>query len=161
PHIEELRTRQIKNFLTVTVLSLGVPMLTMGDEVRRTQRGNNNAYCQDNEVSWFDWSLVRRHADLLRFVRLLLARRVLRDVEPERRRISLAQLIREREKEWHGVALHKPDWSWSSHSVALGTGLRREGLCGHLIFNAYWEPLEFELPATSGSGWSRWIDTAL
>jgi glycogen operon protein len=162
PHIEELRTRQIKNFLTVTILSLGVPMITMGDEVRRTQRGNNNAYCQDNEVSWFDWSLVSRHADLLRFVRLLVARRVLRDLDPERRRISLAQLIQEREKEWHGVALHRPDWGWASHSLALSTELRREGLRAYLIFNAYWEPLEFEVPPVSGgSGWGRWIDTAL
>ena len=58
----------MKNFLTVTLLSLGVPMILMGDEVRRTQRGNNNAYCQDNEISWFDWTLVEKHADVHRFV---------------------------------------------------------------------------------------------
>ena len=58
PAVEKLRNRQVKNFLTVTMLSLGVPMILMGDEVRRTQRGNNNAYCQDNETSWFDWTLV-------------------------------------------------------------------------------------------------------
>src|SRR5262249_16339434 len=63
PAIERLRNRQVKNFLTVTVLSLGVPMLLMGDEVRRTQLGNNNAYCHDNETNWFDWSLVSKHAD--------------------------------------------------------------------------------------------------
>ena len=56
PEIERLRTRQVKNFLTVTMLSLGLPMFLMGDEVRRTQDGNNNAYCQDNEANWFDWS---------------------------------------------------------------------------------------------------------
>ena len=59
PAIEKLRERQIKNLLAVTLLSLGVPMLLMGDEARRSQRGNNNAYCQDNETSWFDWNLVR------------------------------------------------------------------------------------------------------
>ena len=81
PAVETLRNRQIKNFLTVTLLSLGVPMLLMGDEVRRTQRGNNNAYCQDNETSWFDWTLLEQHADVHRFVTLLNARRVLADVE--------------------------------------------------------------------------------
>jgi glycogen operon protein len=69
--IEKLRERQIKNLLTVTLLSLGVPMLLMGDEARRSQRGNNNAYCQDNETSWFDWNLVRQHAGAHRFLGLL------------------------------------------------------------------------------------------
>jgi isoamylase len=57
--VENRRNRQVKNFLTCTMFSLGMPMIVMGDEVRRTQRGNNNAYCQDNETSWFDWSLIR------------------------------------------------------------------------------------------------------
>ena len=73
PAIERLRNRQVKNFLTVTLLSLGMPMILMGDEVRRTQFGNNNAYCQDNEISWFDWTLVEKHADVHRFVTLLNA----------------------------------------------------------------------------------------
>ncbi len=71
--VESLRNRQIKNFLTITLVSLGVPMVPMGDEVRRTQRGNNNAYCQDDETSWFDWTLVEKQADLLRCVTLLNA----------------------------------------------------------------------------------------
>src|SRR6516162_6246514 len=57
PEIERLRNRQIKNFLTLTLLANGTPMLLMGDEVRRSQRGNNNAFCQNNEVSWFDWTM--------------------------------------------------------------------------------------------------------
>ncbi len=76
PAIEAIRNRQVKNFLTVTVLSLGVPMIVMGDEVRRSQGGNNNPYSQDNEISWFDWSLLSRHADIHRFLRLLIARRL-------------------------------------------------------------------------------------
>ena len=88
PAVEKLRNRQVKNFLTVTMLSLGVPMILMGDEVRRTQRGNNNAYCQDNETSWFDWTLLEKHADVHRFVSLLIARRLLRDVEHERQRVE-------------------------------------------------------------------------
>ena len=79
----------MKNFLTVTMLSLGMPMILMGDEVRRTQGGNNNAYCQDNETSWFDWTLLEKHADVHRFVSLLNARRLLRDVEHEQQRVTL------------------------------------------------------------------------
>ena len=164
PAVETLRTRQVKNFLTVTLLSLGVPVILMGDEVRRTQRGNNNAYCQDNEVSWFDWTLVEKHADVHRFLRLLAGRRLLRDVEHERKRISLNQMLRKARISWHGVRLHQPDWSDHSHSVAFSADILGENLLLHLILNAYWEPLEFELPrASEGSGdtWCRWIDTAL
>jgi isoamylase len=60
--IEELRNRQIKNFLVLLLFSIGTPMLQMGDEVRRSQQGNNNAYCQDGPISWFDWNLVDQHA---------------------------------------------------------------------------------------------------
>jgi glycogen operon protein len=163
PEIERLRNRQIKNFLTVTMLSAGVPMFVMGDEVRRTQRGNNNAYCQDNNTSWFDWKLLSKHADVLRFVKLLIDRRVLRDVEHERRRVSLSQVLREANYAWHGVKLNQPDWSTFSHSVAIGGELKREGILAHIILNAFWEPLEFELPVFKDGtvNWSRWIDTAL
>jgi isoamylase len=164
PAVENLRNRQIKNLLTCTLLSLGMPMIAMGDEVRRTQRGNNNAYCQDNETSWFDWTLVSKHADVCRFVRLLIERRLLRDVQPEYQRESLNQLLRESNKGWHGAKLNQPDWSTWSHSVAFSFELKKEEQLLHLILNAYWEPLEFELPfvsGESGSGWRRWIDTAL
>jgi glycogen operon protein len=72
PAVEQLRKRQIKNFFTINLLALGVPMILMGDEVRRTQGGNNNAYCQDNEISWFDWTLLKKHADVHRFVKRLI-----------------------------------------------------------------------------------------
>jgi isoamylase len=162
PAIEKLRNRQIKNFLTITLLSLGVPMIVMGDEMRRTQRGNNNAYCHDNEISWFDWTLLSKHADLHRFVKLLVARRLLRDLEHERQRISLSHWLRDAKKAWHGVKLNRPDWGDHSHSLAFGGELRREGLRFHLILNSYWEPLDFELPVCEGGeAWRRWIDTAL
>jgi glycogen operon protein len=163
PAVETLRNRQVKNLLTVTLLSLGVPMILMGDEVRRTQGGNNNAYCQDDETSWFDWSLVARHTDVHRFVTLLNARRVLRDVEHERQRLSLTELIGRANKAWHGVKLHQPDWGEDSHSLALAAELRQEGLAVYLILNAYWEPLEFELPPVGdgATAWRRWIDTSL
>jgi isoamylase len=164
PAIERLRTRQVKNFLAVTLLSVGLPMILMGDEVRRTQHGNNNAYCQDNETSWLDWTLVAKHADLHRFVRLLNARRLLRDMEHERERLSLNQLIQQANKSWHGVTLDHPDWDDSSHSFAFGVELEKDGVLAHFILNAYWEPLDFELPSVRGGDpnpWRRWIDTAL
>ena len=162
PAIETLRNRQVKNFLAVTLLSLGMPMVSMGDEVRRTQRGNNNAYCQDNEISWFDWALVDRHADVLRFVSLLNAQRVTRSIGHERRRVSLNQMIREATKSWHGVKVGQPDWSEHSHSVAVSAVLSEQETEVYLILNAYWEPLDFELPAAAGPGrpWRRWIDTS-
>lgn len=159
--IERIRNRQVKNFLTINLLSLGTPMLLMGDEVRRTQRGNNNAYCQDNELSWFDWSLLNANADVLRFTKLLNARRVLRSVESEQSRISLRALLERANKAWHGVKLDQADWRDNSHSLALSAELRSEGAQIHLILNAYWEPLEFELPVVKGGSWRRWIDTAL
>ena len=162
--VEKLRNRQVKNFLTATMLSLGMPMIVMGDEVRRTQGGNNNAYCQDNETSWFDWTLVAKHADLHRFATMLIARRLLRPAEPERRHESLSQLLREANKAWHGVKLNQPDWGPHSHSVALTSEVEREMLLFHLIVNAYWEPLDFELPPLDpeyGPFWRRWIDTSL
>jgi isoamylase len=164
PAIERLRNRQVKNFLTVTMLSLGLPMFLMGDEVRRTQSGNNNAYCHDDEANWFNWSLVEKHADVHRFVKLLIARRLLRDTSAERQRMSLTQLIGEGFKGWHGVKLHQPDWSDSSHSISFSAELAREGLLVFAIFNAYWEPLAFELPRVPGENsapWRRWIDTSL
>lgn len=134
----------------------------MGDEARRSQRGNNNAYCQDNDTTWFDWNLLSKHADVLRFVKLLIERRVLRDVAHERQRLSLIQVLREQNPAWHGVKLNQPDWSPFSHSVAIGGELKRERLLAHIIFNAYWEPLEFEIPMLRhGEYWWRWIDTAL
>jgi isoamylase len=159
PAIERLRTRQVKNFLAVTLLSLGMPMISMGDEARRSQSGNNNAYCQDSELSWFDWTLVEKHAEVHRFVTLLNARRLLRDPEHERRRLTLDELLREASKAWHGVRLGQPDWGEHSHSLAF-EGL--DGLRVYLILNAYSEPLEFELPPVGDAGaWCRWIDTAL
>ena len=164
PAIERLRNRQIKNFLTVTMLSLGLPMIVMGDEVRRTQRGNNNAYCQDNPISWFDWSLMEKHADLYRFVRLLIQRRVFERDGSELQHESINQLIREATKAWHGVKRNQPDWSDNSHSVAFSAEVRRQNLFVYWILNAYWEPLDFELPLMdkdSREPLRRWIDTSL
>jgi len=164
PTVEKLRNRQVKNFLTATLLSIGMPMILMGDEVRRTQRGNNNAYCHDSELNWFDWTLLAKHADVHRFVTLLNARRTVRDLQHERQRWSLTELIKQANKAWHGVKLGQPDWSRHSHALAFSGELKHERILFHLIFNAYWEPLEFALPpvcAGNATPWRRWIDTAL
>jgi isoamylase len=162
PAIEKLRNRQVKNFLTVTLLSLGLPMISMGDEVRRTQHGNNNAYCQDNETSWFDWTLMAKHADVLRYVTLLCSQRLLLNAHSGQRYANLSQLLQMAERTWHGVKLGQPDWSFTSHSLALYADARSQNLFLYIIANAYWEPLDFELPAPStGNQWRRWIDTSL
>ena len=164
PVVEKLRNRQVKNFLAVTLLSIGLPMILMGDEVRRTQRGNNNAYCHDDDINWFDWTLITKHADVHRFVTLLNARRLMRDVEHERRRLSLTQLVAQANKAWHGTKLGEPDWSPHSHSIAVSVELKKEGILFYMILNAYWEPLHFELPPVSNGSanpWRRWIDTGL
>jgi isoamylase len=162
PQIEALRNRQVKNFFTVTLLSLGMPMILMGDEMRRTQRGNNNAYCHDGQSNWLDWTLLTTHADVHRFVSLLNARRLLRDQNAERQRISLIDMLQQAKTAWHGVKCLQPDWGPHSHALAFGAEMRRERLELHVIMNAYWEPLTFELPrAVSGEPWRRWIDTSL
>ncbi len=166
--VERLRQRQAKNFAVILLISIGVPMLQMGDEMRRTQRGNNNAYCQDNEVSWLDWVLLDRHRDLHGFIKNLIAQRLrlLGMGDEETFELSLNQLLRRAEIDCHGVRLGRPDWSDDSHSIActVRTRQRQIPLWLHVMFNAYWEALDFELPlapAAAISGWQRWIDTSL
>ena len=163
PEIERLRNRQVKNFLAITLLAVGAPMLLMGDEVRRTQRGNNNAYCQDNEISWFDWSLLEGHPDVHRFAQHLLSFRLRRDALEEEG-LTLNELLRRGQVQWHGVKLNQPDWGDHSHSLACTVKSIKGRFLIHLIFNPYWQALEFEPPPlgeSPASGWHRWIDTFL
>jgi glycogen operon protein len=162
--IERLRMQQTKDFLALTLLSVGTPMLLMGDEVRRTQLGNNNAYCQDNETSWFDWSLCVANADLLRFVRLLIRTHLHFDQGTEGDQITLGDYLSKARIEWHGVEIGKPDWGESSHSLALSLHNFASTQVRYIAINAYWKPLEFELPPVSGGqngGWFRLLDTSL
>ncbi len=164
PDIDALRDRQVKNFLTLTLLAAGTPMLLMGDEVRRTQCGNNNAYCQDAEISWFDWGLLDRHAGMHRFVKELAAFRQRRDIVSEPTAPALNDLLRRARIDWHGVRLGCPDWSDHSHSLAFTLRSLHSRFVLHCMFNAYWEPLAFELPPAPANGAARWrrcIDTAL
>jgi glycogen operon protein len=162
--IERLRNRQVKNFLSINLLALGTPLLLMGDEMRRTQQGNNNAYCQDNEVSWLDWSLLERHGEIHRFLKELIQLRQGQTRVASEMSIPLADFLKRTRMIWHGVKVGEPDWSPQSHSMATtvhGVGGKR---WYHFILNAYWEPLTFELPPPpdrSPGGWLRVLDTFL
>jgi glycogen operon protein len=160
--IEHLRNRQVKNFLALELMSAGTPMLLMGDEVRHTQLGNNNAYCQDSELSWLDWSRLERHADIHRFVKMLIGYRRRRDCSPRGDRLSLNDLLSRALIDWHGVQVRRPDWSEHSHSLAVTFRRPNARYTLHAMLNAYWEPLVFQLPpAPNGRAWKRCIDTAV
>ncbi len=160
--VERLRSRQVRNLLALTVLSMGVPMLLMGDEVRRTQGGNNNAYCHDDATSWFDWADLERHGDVLAYTRsLIAARRHLQALLGDPGELSLTGMLEQARVELSGVRLGRPDLGPESRSLALT--LRGDHLAVHLMCNAWWEPLDFELPPVGEgeSGWRRFLDTSI
>jgi isoamylase len=163
PAIEKLRTRQIKNFLALTLLSVGTPMLLAGDEMRHSQQGNNNAYCRDDELYSFDWTLLERHGEIHRFIKQMIAFRLNRELPTQRFDMTLQELLRKRPVQWHGVRLNSPDWSQRSHSLAATSALLWDQFLLHIIVNAYWEPLKFELPPLTEAyePWRRCIDTFL
>lgn len=162
PKIDALRRRQIKNFAAILLLSQGVPMLLAGDEVRRTQKGNNNAYCQDNEISWFDWNLVEKNADLFKFFKLTIAFR--KRHRCLRRRNFFKGEVNERgltDISWHGCQLFCPGWHDSYSRTLTFTLGGFEGEADiHVILNMYWESLNFELFPLEDRSWYRVIDTA-
>jgi len=163
PGVERLRNRQVKNLLALTLLSFGTPMLLMGDEMRRTQQGNNNAYCQDNEISWLDWRLLERHGDLRRFVKQLVGYRLRRDLSGDDPALTLNQLLSQARVHWHGVRLNEPDWGEQSHSIAATLESLSGKITHHLILNSHWDGLDFELPQpmVGEGGWRRLMDTGL
>jgi glycogen operon protein len=158
PSIERLRRRQIRNFMTILLLSRGVPMLLAGDEVRRTQGGNNNAYNQNNGTSWFDWTLVDTNADLLRFVQRMIAFRL---AHPALTRPTFyTGAANDRgipDIVWHGTRLHSPGFD-DPDGRALACTIAGVNGTGdlHVMMNMFWDPLDFELP--SGT-WRVAIDT--
>jgi isoamylase len=168
----DLRLRQAKNLLTTLLLSQGVPMLLAGDEFLRTQKGNNNAWCQDNDLSWVDWTLTKSHADFHRFVTMLIA---LRKRHPALRR---RQFFRGRGLDnnlppdiiWHGVVPELPDFSPFSRTLAFALdGSQIDRGTEHppdrdfyVVCNAWINAVEFRIPRSPcGRPWRRAIDTAL
>jgi isoamylase len=160
PKVEQLRLQQIKNFFTIQLISRGTPMLLMGDEIRRTQNGNNNAYCQDNEITWMNWDHVKGNGELIRFVRGLI--RLNRDHFLYQANLPNSSGMDSRQLTWHGTDLNKPDFSYDSHSLVFSLSDETGAEKLHVILNAYWEALEFELPTLAGGKrWHRAVDTAL
>ncbi len=162
--VEMLRMRQMKNFASLLMLSRGVPMILAGDEFGRTQKGNNNAYCQDNEISWLNWRLAENHADLLRFFKHLIA---FRKRHPSLRNhcAEYDDIMIEFPVNWHGVKPHCPDWSGPSRSLAVQitepmVENPHEHVDIYIIASSYWANLTFELPPIPGRTWHRIIDTS-
>ena len=122
-----MRNRQVKNFLTVLMMAAGTPMLLMGDEIRRSQGGNNNAYCADDEANWLDWRLLERHAGLHRFVKRLTALRLRPEIVDESTRLSLNQLL-----QWatHRMARRRHSAAPTGATVRIRWRSRREPRTG-------------------------------
>ena len=162
PSLESLREQQIKNFAALLLLSRGVPMLLAGDECRRTQGGNNNAYCQDNEVSWFDWSLTEKHADLVRFFSQMIGfRKRFPTLRHDAFYTGAMGPRGLRDVTWHGVRLEEPGWDDPMCSVLSFTvAAFADEADLHVILNMYDLGLDFELPRLERRRWARAIDTA-
>ncbi|MBB5626927.1 glycogen debranching protein [Sphaerisporangium krabiense] len=151
PEVLALRARQMRNVFMILLASQGVPMILAGDEVGRTQQGNNNAYCHDGPLTWFDWRLVERNADLLRFVRRAIA---FRQAHPVLRRGPASEVS------WHGVRAWTADWSEHCRLIAgmFGTGADD---CVYVAANSHWEGHLLELPEPpQGTAWHLFADTA-
>jgi glycogen operon protein len=164
PSVLSLRLRQAKNFLAILMLSRGVPMLLAGDELLRTQRGNNNAYCQDNAISWFDWTLVDSNRDMLRYTRELIALRR-RHPSLTANRFFDGQTVPGRaipDISWHGAKVGEPPWHDSQARLLAFTvaGLTDEEEDLHVILNMSEQAVDAALPIIHGRHWHRALDTA-
>ena len=177
PAIQQLRDRQKRNFFATLLLSQGVPMICGGDEIGRTQGGNNNAYCQDNDISWFDWNLTKPQLELLEFVKQLIS---IKKEHPvfHRRRFFQGKQIKDSEVKdiaWFGSdGKEMTEEDWDKGLLTLGIRLAGDAIeemdeLGNpiiddsflLLLNAYHEPVTFTLPAhKKGVAWEWVFDTA-
>jgi isoamylase len=167
PAVLSIRRRQVRNLLATLMISQGVPMIMGGDEFLRTQQGNNNAWCQDNAISWVDWSFRERNADFFRFVQMMI---VLRRAHPVLRRRTFFSGERGGQPPeilWHGVDPAKPDFGHDSHALAFALDGRRSDRADvvdrdlYVAMNAFTQPLDFKIPASpSGRPWRRAVDTS-
>ena len=129
--INKLRLRQVKNAISILMLSQGVPMIYSGDELGKTQYGNNNAYCQDNYISWIDWSLLEKNAEIFEHFQKMIA---------FRKKYIQGEL----DVSWHGVEAWRPDFSYDSRAVAMM--IKKEECCVYAAMNMHWEQHHFDLP---------------
>ncbi len=170
PDIIALRKQLVKTALAVLMLSRGVPMILMGDEIGRTKNGNNNTYCQDNELNWLDWSLLETNDDLFRFSKNIIAFRNAHPVLRYHEHFHNADLVGSGcvDISWHGTQAWKADWSGTSRAIAFM-------LCGkhakggtvnddriYVAINTYWDALDFELPTPpKGAKWHVAVNTSM
>jgi len=170
PVIEKLRKQQIKNFLTTLLLSQGTPMLLGGDEFRRTQKGNNNAYCQNNEISWYNWSFIEKHQDIFRFCKILIA---LRKKHPVFRRTRFFTGIDKNHNQvpdihWFDEQARQHDWNEKSTLLTclmdgsyLETGAEFDDNDVCIMLNTDSKAHRFRIPRVpQGKKWFRSIDTS-
>lgn len=165
PNILALRRKQVKNVFAILLLSQGVPMLLAGDELLNSQHGNNNCYCQDNELSWIDWNMTQQNADILRFVQLMIA---LRKRHPAimRRRFLTGKIVTGRdiaEIQWHGVEINKPLWDDLEAKILAFTlaGIESDEPDLHVAMNMSDQQVIIKLPVIAGRSWRLALDTSL
>lgn len=169
PEINALRRRQMKNAFALLMVSQGVPMILMGDEVGRTQHGNNNTYCHDNELNWFDWWQVEENNELLRFAQHIVAFRHAHPVLRGRDHLRFCDYVGSGlpDISWHGTQAWRPDWSGASRVLALllcgkhakGGAVADDDL--YVAINSHCDALEFELPALpAGRQWRLTANTS-
>jgi isoamylase len=163
PLILSLRRRQAKNFIGILLLSQGVPMLLAGDEVLRSQRGNNNAYCHDNELGWFDWALTEQNKDMFRFIKEMIAFRK-RHACLRRRRFLRGERQPGRhfpEVTWHGAKINEPPWQDASGQILAFTlsGVAEGEEDIHVVLNMADRAVQAELPPVPDSTWFKAVDT--
>ena len=167
PGINALRRRQIKNAVTLLMLSQGVPMLLMGDEFGRTQRGNNNAYCHDNEITWVDWQLLERNAELFRYAREVIAFRHAHPVLRRREPFAHADVAASGYPDisFHGTEAWVPDRDGTSRILAWMLCGKHARVADDFIYvaaNAYWDTLVFAPPLLpAGIAWHVFANTSM
>lgn len=162
--IINFRKKRVKNFLATLLVSNGVPMILSGDEVGKSQNGNNNVYCQDNELAWFDWELTENNKDLLRFTQLMINFR--KQNESLRRDDFYKGELNSRgipDISWHGCSVNSPGWDDPNAKVlAFTIGSFTENQPDiQVMINMHYTPLEFELPKIGKTKWYRFVDTSL
>lgn len=171
PVLEGIRKRQIKNFMATLMISLGTPMILGGDEIGRTQNGNNNAYCQDNEISWFDWSLLETNKELFRFAKEMIAFRLRHPgfMRPEFYTGHEGAYNATPDINWYTEKGLTPDWDKIGYTLALQVNGRQadvtrdKDVCDfYIMFNAGLDVVNFSIPAPAGRrNWFRAVDTSL
>lgn len=154
PEVIALRERQMRNFHVALMVSLGVPMIHMGDEYGHSKKGNNNTWCQDNPLSWFQWEEAARNASYFRFFRLMI------DFRKQHKAFQSASFLTQEDIEWHGFLPYQPHWSPDSKLVAYVLRDKEKGQDLFIAFNASYEGITLTLPEPPlGHAWNCIVDT--